>query len=188
VADFALAFRKTLGHEGGYANDKDDPGGETWKGISRVFNPSWVGWAIIDNLRHADGFPRSLDAHCELQALTEQFYRASLWDRFQGDKILVQALADEIFDTATNLGLTRAVEFLQLTLNVLNRNQQLYPDMPVDGQLGPRTVAALQACLAHRSPDLLLKIMNALQAHYYVTRMHESPVKEKYAIGWFNRT
>lgn len=187
MADFLIAFKKTLGHEGGYSNDKDDPGGETYKGISRVFNPSWPGWVIVDNLRHAEGFPRNLDAHGELQKHVEQFYKASVWDRFQGDRILVQGIADELFDTGTNLGLARAIEFLQECLNALNRNQQLYPDIPVDGQLGPRTLETLQLCLAHRSPDLLLKAMNCLQGSYYLARMKQSPVKEKFALGWFNR-
>lgn len=187
MADFRPAYIKTLGHEGGYSNDKDDPGGETYKGISRVYNQGWPGWVIIDNLHHADGFPKNLDSSAELQKLVEDFYKASLWDRFQGDKILVQALAEELFDTGTNLGVGRVVEFLQESLNALNRNQQLYPDIPVDGELGPRTLETLQRCLAHRDPKLLLKAMNCLQGAYYLARMKQSPVKEKYALGWFNR-
>lgn len=38
----------TLEHEGGYANVVGDKGGETYCGISRVNNPKWQGWAIID--------------------------------------------------------------------------------------------------------------------------------------------
>jgi len=35
MAKFNLAFSKMLFHEGGYVNDPDDLGGETYKGIAR---------------------------------------------------------------------------------------------------------------------------------------------------------
>lgn len=40
MADFQESFRIAMGHEGGYSKDPDDAGGETYKGISRKFNPS----------------------------------------------------------------------------------------------------------------------------------------------------
>ena len=52
-------------------------------------------------------------------------------DVFRGDD-MPRALALEMFDTGVNMGTGRAVGFLQTALNVLNRNQQLYPDMVVD--------------------------------------------------------
>ena len=39
MADFNDAFDETMGHEGGYVNDSNDAGGETYRGISRRFNP-----------------------------------------------------------------------------------------------------------------------------------------------------
>ncbi|MBW1801582.1 MAG: hypothetical protein JRJ85_12745, partial [Deltaproteobacteria bacterium] len=44
MAKFDEAFEKTTAIEGGYVFDPDDAGGETYKGISRRFNPSWGGW------------------------------------------------------------------------------------------------------------------------------------------------
>ena len=35
MADFRLAYKKIEAAEGGYVNDPDDKGGETYKGISR---------------------------------------------------------------------------------------------------------------------------------------------------------
>ena len=37
MADFNIAFEITMGHEGGYSFDKDDAGGETYRGISRRY-------------------------------------------------------------------------------------------------------------------------------------------------------
>ncbi|RYD50653.1 MAG: hypothetical protein EOP52_13405, partial [Sphingobacteriales bacterium] len=35
MADFLTAYKRTAVAEGGYANDPDDLGGETYKGIAR---------------------------------------------------------------------------------------------------------------------------------------------------------
>ena len=48
MADFRTAYYLTMGHEGGYNNDPDDVGGETYKGIARNYHASWEGWKIVD--------------------------------------------------------------------------------------------------------------------------------------------
>ena len=47
MANFNQAFKKVMSAEGGYVNDPDDPGGETYKGVARKMNPRWSGWAIV---------------------------------------------------------------------------------------------------------------------------------------------
>lgn len=187
MANFTKAYQVTMGHEGGYAKDADDLGGETYRGISRKFNPGWVGWAKVDKARRQAGFPRSLDRNTSLQGDVAAFYKQHYWDKFQGDAIPNQAIADELFDTGVNMGIARAVEFLQRALNVLNRNQRLYKDLVADGLFGPKTLAAVRAYLRKDKPELLLKIMNVLQGMHYVDFMTKSPIQEKYARGWFKR-
>ena len=53
MADFRLAYKKIEAAEGGYVNDPDDKGGETYKGISRKANPDWDGWISIDQIKKA---------------------------------------------------------------------------------------------------------------------------------------
>ena len=44
-----------LRNEGGYSNDPDDPGGETYAGISRRHHPkSWI-WVAVDKAKEAHG-------------------------------------------------------------------------------------------------------------------------------------
>ena len=45
------AIKKTLKYEGGYVNDKDDRGGETYRGVSRRYHPNWSGWKIVDEYK-----------------------------------------------------------------------------------------------------------------------------------------
>lgn len=187
MADFAKAYATTMGHEGGYAKDADDLGGETYRGIARKFNPGWAGWTKLDKARRIRGFPASLDRDTALQADVRAFYKQHYWDKFQGDAIPSQAIADELFDTGVNMGIPRAVEFLQRALNVLNRNEKLYADLVADGLFGPKTLTVVRAYLKTDKPELLLKIMNVLQGMYYIEFKTQSPIQEKYARGWFSR-
>jgi len=61
MAIFDEAFEKTAAIEGGYVLDPDDAGGETYKGISRRFNPSWGGWDKIDEMKKANPRKRKFD-------------------------------------------------------------------------------------------------------------------------------
>lgn len=71
MAEFKPAFEQTIAHEGGYMNDPDDPGGETYKGVARKYWPKWLGWHIIDLLKRQAGFPANMDTNQELQPLTQ---------------------------------------------------------------------------------------------------------------------
>lgn len=192
MADFERAHAKTAANEGGYANDPIDAGGETWKGISRRFHPQWPGWAIIDaeKERGADGLQDRLRHNTRLTFHEMQFYREQFWNRFDGDSIRAQVIADELFDMAVNMGAHRAVKFLQGALNLLNRNQQNYPDIIEDGVFGPSTLDTLNRYLSLEkgNPAVLLKIMNTLQGMHYVNYMREHPEQERYARGWLKRT
>ena len=189
---FSEAFDSTMGHEGGYVNDKTDAGGETYRGISRRFHPGWAGWKLIDEAKSGPEFPDNLKtAHWQtpLDPLVRLFYKQHYWDTWQGDAVaaLSAGVAGEVFDSGVNCGVQRAVSWLQTAINVLNRNNALYRDLVVDGSLGPSTLAALKSYLAHDAAALLVKIMNVLQGAHYIEYMVKSPMQEKYARGWFNR-
>jgi lysozyme family protein len=187
MSDFTSAFAITLGHEGGYVNDPDDAGGETYKGISRVYHPDWSGWSVIDTARGAADFPQSLGSNQALNDAVAAFYKQQYWNQFMGDAIPDQGIAQEMFDTSVNMGIQRAVEFLQEGLNLLNREQKNYGDLVVDGKFGRNTLNALQAYLNKDKPGYLLKLMNILQGMHYIEYARKKPSQEKYLRGWLNR-
>lgn len=187
MADYSTSFHKTLGHEGGYGDDPDDRGGETYKGISRRYHPDWPGWGMIDQLKGEPSFPSSLYHHEELRAQVAEFYREEFWNRIWAEQIPDQDIADELFDTSVNLGVKRAVEFLQKGLNILNRNERLYDDIKEDGKFGHNTLTALKAYLNADDASYLLKVCNILQGMHYIEFMKASPTQEKYARGWLSR-
>jgi len=187
MTNFLEAYKKTMTHEGGYANDRDDAGGETYKGISRVFNPKWEGWVIIDNMKSHQDFPNILYTLAHLQDSVFGFYKKYYWDCNRLDEVMSQAIAEEMFDTGVNMGQSRAARFLQESLNYLNRNQRIYMDLNVDSNIGPATLRALGIILSNGEEELLLKVLNVLQGYFYLNFMKKNPVQEKYMRGWFNR-
>ncbi len=178
MADFNEAFNKTMGHEGGYVNDPDDAGGETYRGIARRYNPQWEGWDLIDDTKpNIDGV--------QLDPYVRKFYEERYWDVNLLDEF-PQSVANEMFDTGVNMGIGRAAKFLQESLNYLNRNEGLFMDLVVDGDIGPASMNGLMA-LKPDDEAILLTMLNVCQGRHYMEYMKKSPTQEKYARGWFKR-
>lgn len=182
---FDLIYAKVMIDEGGYVFDPDDPGGETYKGIARVFNPKWGGWQIIDSYKERYDFPKCLNADENLEELVRYLYKKKYYDPYLGDQ-LDDAIAEEMFDQSVNLGVHKAIEHLQRALNILNRNQRDYEDIKVDGIFGQNTLKAYLKCVSVRGAKLLFNVLNGFQVKKYIELMEKDPFKEKY-IGWFNR-
>ena len=188
MAIFQDAYEKTMGHEGGYVHDPDDVGGETYKGIARKYNGDWEGWLTIDNCKTScSNFPSCLDDHTELQDSVHAFYKVKYWDVNNLDLVPSQAVAEEMFDTGVNMGTGRAAKFLQKSLNYLNRNGALYPDLVVDGDIGGKSISALDKVWNDGDEKILLTMMNVLQGQHYMNYMDSKPSQKKYARGWFKR-
>ncbi len=172
--------------EGFISNNKSDHGGFTYKGISRIMHPTWPGWKIIDStplalLRRGAGGEVN-----KLNQLVEDFYHSEFWNKLKGDLLPSQLIADELFDSSINLGVPVASEFLQKTINLLNRNANLYPYIIVDGIIGNLTLSALNKCITANSAKLVFNLLNFYQAKRYIAIMERDRSQEIF-IGWFSR-
>lgn len=117
MANFEKALELVLKNEGGYVNDPNDNGGETYKGISRRANPQWSGWKIIDGYKKKyKDFKKKLDSDNELQKCVKSLYRSNYWNPIKGDDLVHQDMAEEIFDAAVNFGITKAIKLAQKTV------------------------------------------------------------------------
>lgn len=184
MADFKLAYFKTMGHEGGYVNNKNDRGGETYKGVARKKNPDWKGWALIDSYKTNKEFIKMLERDEFLQQLVLAFYKTLYWDALQLDVFKSQPIAEELFDTSVNIGTGTAIMLMQEALNLLNRNQKDFHDIEVDGIIGPRTIALLQG---YPNSGAMLKTLNGLQFSRYRYICKNNPTQEEFFHGWLNR-
>ena len=113
MADYKHSITKVLRTEGGYANDKDDRGGETYKGVARNFWSRWTGWAFVDQAKKQPNFPATLSRISALQDSVMAFYRDNFWKPVGGDFIDDQDIADMLVDSAVNEGIKPAVKRAQ---------------------------------------------------------------------------
>lgn len=177
-------------HEGGYANDPDDKGGETYRGIARRFHPGWEGWKNVDLVKSetqdVKRMNEKLDENLQLQDMIKKFYKNEFWNKIQGDALQYQSLANEMYDNAVNMGPEKSIEYLQRTLNILNRNQKSYNDIEVDRKMGLKTLAALTGCITTNGIKRVVNVLNGFQIKHYIEIMEKNPTQEKY-IGWFDR-
>lgn len=168
-------INEILAVEGGYVNDPSDSGGETNFGITK-------------RVARKYGYSGSMKEMPKF--IARQIYEALYWDALCLTQIegLSVSIAKELGDTGVNQGVGRAAEFLQRSLNVLNDQQKRYNDIVVDGDVGPKTIQALQKYLVQRGKEgetVLLNMLNCLQGAFYVTLAERREKDERFIFGWF---
>lgn len=113
--NFDKMLKFVLLREGGYSNNPNDKGGETNKGIT---------YQTYNSYRKSRGLsPRSVKYITDEEVRDiyyNNYYKASGADKIQNPK-----LAAYVFDTAVNMGVSRAKEFLAKSGNDLNTYEQL---------------------------------------------------------------
>ena len=58
-------------------------------------------------------FPKNLDSDVKLQELVKQCYRNNYWNNVWGDKINHQDVADDLYDTAVNMGVATSIKLVE---------------------------------------------------------------------------
>lgn len=188
---FEECYKKVMSYEGRgeLSNNPNDRGKETFSGISRRYWPDWEGWSYIDGMRGHDNFPAVLKSDEVLEHLVQEFYKKNFYDAVGGD-LLSPVLASEMLEMAVNIGVLTSVVILQEALNLLNLNGNFWPDIKVDGAIGPATKKAISACLAHprRGEGVLVRLVNCLQAEHYLNICRHDKSQETFLVGWLSRT
>lgn len=163
-----------VGKEGAYSNHPSDTGGETM-------------WGITIAVARANGYAgpmRSMPRDTAKEIYRRKYFVFPGYDRVAEQSA---AVAEELFDTGVNMGPSVGSTFLQRLLNGLNRQGKDYPDISVDGDVGPATLRALKAYLAKRGKEgevVLLKGLNALQGARYIALAEGRTANEDFLHGW----
>ncbi|MFM0013705.1 glycoside hydrolase family 108 protein [Paraburkholderia sediminicola] len=136
MSSFDDAFTALIGNEGGYSNNPDDPGGETM-------------WGITARVARACGY---FGAMKDLPRDTaKRFAKTLYWDPLHLDSFDPR-VAFQIFDANYNGG--HPVIWMQGCAKI-----------PVDGLIGPQTIAAVQAV----DPLRFILRWNSLRQRYYTS-------------------
>lgn len=170
AASIAAILAGIFAVEGGYVNDPRDPGGETNMGITKRVA-----------MEHGYTGPmRSLP-----KGKAGEIYIASYIDApgYRPMIAIEPVVAEELVDTAVNMGPARPSRWFQDGLNRLGEAH-----LSVDGRVGPATIAAYQsfqqragritACTA------MLDWLDAQQAREYGRMVRVNPGLKVYYKGW----
>lgn len=158
MANFEPAFDWMIPHEGGYADDPMDPGGETKYGISRRAYPD----LNIANLSLEDA---------------RAIYLRDYWGGQPYCRLASQPVANKVFDLAVNMGQAEAHKLLQRALNDCGEH------LVVDGELGELTLAAANRC----DSQLLLEALRDQACRFYQLLVVRRPSSTKFLDGWLRR-
>lgn len=156
--------------EGGFVNDPKDPGGATNHGITEK----------VARDHGYQGPMQQLSKEVAVDIYSQDYINEPGFNRVIA---ISPAVGHKLVDAGVNAGVGRASRWFQEALNQLNRGGQDYPMLTVDGQLGPRTLAAYQALERKRGRakacEMVLKLVDVQQgAHYMRLGM------PTFVVGW----
>lgn len=187
MANFEEAHKEVMGNEGGYANNPDDAGGETYKGIARKFHPGCAVWKYIDNIKSGIGIIPAYGspgfypwvkrintyaaANPAIQKAVLDFYATNFWRSNMLDEVDNQAVATWIYDHAVNAG-GRGIKWVQEAAGVT-----------ADGDIGPKTIAAINA----HDPALLLQEAEDIAAYYRIDKAVADSTQIQFLPSWLRR-
>ena len=157
MSKFKEALEVILHHEGGYVNHPKDPGGETNLGVTKRGYEEWGGTKDMKELTPED---------------VEPIYQKNYWDKLKCDE-LPEALALCVFDFGVNAGPGRAAKYLQSLVGAL----------PIDGGIGPMTLAAVDKYIDKFSVELAVERYQEARQKYY----EELSTFATFGRGWTRR-
>ena len=155
----------------GLAHTKDpvDAGGETFCGISRRWNPSWSGWAMVD----AGEIQKAI-------ALARGWY-GKRWEFMRCHEMKHEGLALKVFEQGILFGIQRAVKWLQEDMqSVVERT----PATAVDGIVGPATLAHVNFLSRHQAEAVqVLMAQDAVNVHL----LKDVGMRRRFLVGHLRR-
>ncbi|HWV15512.1 MAG TPA: glycosyl hydrolase 108 family protein [Cellvibrio sp.] len=156
MASYNDAIVITLAREGGsrFTDIANDRGGATKYGISQAAYPT-----------------------LDIPNLTEQqardIYKRDYWDRIRGDDIQSQIIAENIFDTAVNMGTRTASRLVQITLSIT----------PADGIIGSESLAVIN----QQDEKNFVAYFTLAKIARYAKICMDDRSQSKFLLGWINR-
>jgi len=174
MANFNEAYLLTGHNEGGYANNPNDHGGETYAGIARNFWPAWSGWILVDKGKQLTKTIQSLNQWLKnngIEPYVSDFYKKNFWDVNKLDAINDQQIANNVYDFGVNSGVSRGAKTLQQSAGVT-----------IDGIIGNMTIAAVNGA----EPKIIYDKYNQIRSDFY-HKLAQNPGQLQFLKSWMSR-
>lgn len=164
MADYKKLTPHILKWEGEWSNDLTDAGGATMRGVTMATYKAYC---------RRKGYPRPTIER--LRSISreqwEDIFRSMYWDRWQGDKIKSQSVANMLVDWLWCSG-KWGIEIPQRVLGV-----------STDGVVGEITLQALN----DRDPRVLFERLKEERKKFVNRIVAARPSNSKFLRGWLNR-
>lgn len=178
AAAIALIIGAVFAVEGGYVDHPNDPGGATNHGVTER----------VARQHGYRGDIRELKRRCTVggEICAESIYLKDYIER-PGFLPLVEidpVVAEEVIDTAVNMGPARPSRYFQRAVNAVCKTR-----LDVDGRIGPLTVKAWLDCrrnLGPRACRAMLARLDAQQEAEYDRLVRVNPRLRVFRRGWQN--
>lgn len=188
--NFQLAVENVLELEGGFVDNRHDPGGATNYGISFRY---LKGLSPQEADLNKDGEVNLKDIKSMTKLQAEAFYRKNWWQKYEYNKINNVAIAIKILDMSVNMGGKQAHKLVQRACRACRQN------LIDDGVLGEKSFEALNKM----RQGFYLPALRCTQAGFYYAlvmrnaALRKAGVKKKngkpyedfsvFLEGWLNR-
>jgi lysozyme family protein len=166
---FEVAVDFTLKWEGGLCRDVGDPGGLTNFGVDTKDYAVDLA-KVPENYRN--NFPSTVDKLTKAQACILYYY--AYWGPVMADQLPL-GVGEVVFDSAVNVGIYRAVKWLQRVVAVAE-----------DGVVGGKTISA--AYRAAADPKSVANGIIDRRESYYRFLANNSSEFGRFLKGWINRS
>lgn len=100
-------------------------------------------------------------------------YKRDYWDRVRGDDLTSQLIAENLFDTAVNMGVRTASRLAQSMLNI----------SPADGIIGSASLGVINK---QDEKDFIIHF-TLVKIGYYANLCNKDRTQSKFLLGWVNR-
>jgi lysozyme family protein len=145
--------------EGGFVNNPKDPGGATNHGITEQ----------VAKQHGYKGDMRDLSKDAAASIYYQDYIQSPGFDKMIE---LSPAVAEKLIDAGVLTGPSRPSKWFQTSLNALNRDGKDFPQLTVDGKVGPGTISAYRSLERVRGKvracELTLKLLDAQQAMHFI--------------------
>ncbi|AUS04392.1 glycoside hydrolase family 108 protein [Pseudotamlana carrageenivorans] len=172
MANYNQAIPFILKHEGGFQKHPNDKG--NYNSLGQLVGTNYGISAPV--LERWKGYPPS-ESDMRNLSLTEskEIYKQYFWRPIWGDAILDQDVANIVFDHSVNAGTGNGARLVQRTLNKLGHS------LTVDGAIGSKTIAALNAT----DPHFFFYAFKEARVSYY--NKISGGRNSVFLNGWLNR-
>jgi len=176
ITSFESALPYILTNEGGYSDNPNDPGQETYRGISRKNYPMWKGWEIIDSYKPLEDEERILDP--ELIYEVHNFYLNEFWNKNKLGELTSQLLARKLFDMCVNMGSYRGGIIAQQALA-----NDCRVKVTIDGIIGEETINLINK----QNVEAFLTSLRRRSVNFYEQLVKDRPESQEFLAGWIKR-